>query len=237
MGGGFATSITAEFSTTRPTVYQELERSGSCRRLAAEPSFCRPICVGFCVGQSQCLPFPERLAAGTVTLSGLARPVAIEPITDNVYQHFANEPMLQDGATITASAPGGEFGSFKLTVKAPEPLVLTNYNDLALRSDRQLTFTWTASDRPDARIRLFLRSDLAHGIVHPAIIECDAPDNGSLTISADWIDWFSDAKHWGCGDCFESTIRRYTSASTDVDGTTLELFVASAVPLYLTPGI
>jgi hypothetical protein len=235
MGSGYSAAVTATFSLSAPEIYQERTRSGSCRQLTAEPGFCSEPCDGYCLAGEVCVPWPARLSAGTLTVTGLAQPVTIEPTPEALYSTYAQQPLIRPGSQITASAPGAELGAFELAVRAPEPLVVKNREQLALEQGKPLTIEWTPSDDPAARIRLWLISDYGHGPVHPAVIHCDAPDTGLITIPADWVDWLRDPSHWACGDCFESTMARYTRASTEVDGTLVELSAQSAVGLYLVP--
>jgi hypothetical protein len=234
-GSGYHTIITASFSHSAPAIYQERTRSGACRQLTAEPGFCVEPCEGYCLGSGECVPWPVRVSAGTLTVSGLAQPVTIEPTPEALYTEYVQQPLIQAGGQITASAPGAELGGFELAVRGPEPLVVTNRDQLALEQGKPLAIEWAPSSDPAARIRLWLISDYGHGPVHPAVIHCDAPDTGLITIPADWVDWLRDPSHWACGDCFESTMTRYTRATTEVDGTRVELSVQSAVGLYLVP--
>jgi hypothetical protein len=235
MGSAYSTVVTASFSHSEPEIYQERTRSGSCRQLAAEPGFCTEPCEGYSLGSGECVPWATRLSAGTLTVTGLAQPMTIEPTPEALYAAYAQQPLIQPGGQITASAPGAELGAFELAVRGPRPLVVSNREQLALEQGEPLRIEWAPSDDPAARIRLWLISDYGHGPVHPAVIHCDAPDTGLLTIPADWVDWLRDPSHWGCGDCFESTMARYTRATTEVDGTPVELRAQSVVGLYLVP--
>jgi hypothetical protein len=236
-GSAYGAVITASFSHSAPEIYQERTRSGSCRQLAAEPGFCTEPCEGYCLGSGECVPWPARLSVGTLTMTGtgLAQPVIIEPTPEALYSAYVQQPLIQSGSQIIASAPGAELGVFELAVPGPQPLVVSKRDQLALEAGKPLTIEWIPSSDPAARIRLWLISDYGHGPVHPAVIHCDAPDTGLITIPADWVDWLRDPSHWACGDCFESTMTRYTRATTVVDGTAVELSAQSVVGLYLVP--
>ncbi len=235
MGGAYSGSVVGTFATSTVFVYDELLREGSCRQLEGSPSFCEQPCDGYCVGNGECVPYPERMSVGTLTMTGLSEPVSIDPEVGNYYSYYGARQLTRPGTAIRASAPGAEFGGFDLSVLPPEPLVVSNFQDLALVAGTPLTIEWTPGSNAEARVRLWLLADLNHGQIHGAVIHCDVPDTGSLTIPAAWVDWIRDPRYWGCGDCIESHISRYTRAATTIDGTALELVVHSRVGLYLVP--
>jgi hypothetical protein len=233
-GGVGSTTITAVLSATRPAFYAEVARDGACRLLTGDSGFCRDPCDGACTSDGTCVPFPTQLGAGDITIDGLIDPVVLAPTQGNIYGAFTAGPMMQPGVSITASAPGDEFGAFSLSVEPVEPLVVTDPEQLELRAGAALDIRWTPSSRPGARVRLTLNSDTAfHGLIHPAVIECDAPDTGRLTVPASLIDPYVEPANWGCGDCAESSLARYRVSTQTVDGVDLALRTASRVGLFL----
>jgi hypothetical protein len=93
------------------------------------------------------------------------------------------------------------------------------------------TFTYAAAGS-DARVRLTLVSEYAHGAPYGSIVECDGPDTGELVVAAAIVERFPGPGN--CGRCPASTLLRYTSAATTVGGETIVLVVGSELA-FLAP--
>ncbi len=239
---GDATSysyVTAGFGTAPlPFVHTETAREGSCRLLLWENPRCGPACVdGACVAADTCEPYPTNQSAGTLTLTGLRDPTAIDPDLFNGYTTDVLDDLFADGARITASAEGDTVGAFELSVDAPNVgnLAVQNAGTLdfpAFAPDTDFTFAWTDTD-PSARVQLRMAADAAHGQPFAAMIECDAPDTGSLTVPAALLTEYIDPQHWSCGECPTQTLTRYRHATTNLgNGQTLELRVGNTVQFF-----
>jgi hypothetical protein len=125
--GEFRVDLTAHYTAVSGSIAQAVvpgdvrevaETSGGCRllrrRLLACPQPCGP---GMTCGEAgRCLPYPDNLDAGTVTLAGLARPVKMQPdptgrrYWDTTLPH----PGYRAGANIRLQASGGELPAFTL---------------------------------------------------------------------------------------------------------------------------
>ncbi|MCA9706750.1 MAG: hypothetical protein KDK70_12940, partial [Myxococcales bacterium] len=91
------------------TLYTVEAEEGECRLVTTENPFCDPPCGGgeVCTISAQCVAFPERIAVGTVTITGMEVPVAMEPAADQRY--FETElphPAFVAGAEIELQAEG-----------------------------------------------------------------------------------------------------------------------------------
>lgn len=235
MGGAWSTSATATLQRATTTPYTETSAAGSCRLLAGDGGFCAQPCDGWCRGDGTCVPFPTQYSAGAITISGLTQPVTLTPAGGAYAAWGDNGHFVQPGVAVGAAAPGGDFGGFSLSVAPPAPLVVPDLAGLAIDPARDLTIEWTPGGDPAARVHLWLHTDRGHAAIHPVVIECDAPDTGSLTVPQAMIAAYADPAAWSCGDCIPSWIERVTRARATVDGTELELRVSSQVELYLLP--
>lgn len=232
-GDVYGISITAQLRRSVLSVYAEVDRAGSCVMFESDLGFCETPCDGVCTSAGDCLPYPEQLSAGTLSVAGLSAPVAIEPAAGNYYSYYDAALASVPGDLVTASAPGDAIAAFEVSATAPTPLRIPGLADLALTAGQDLVIEWTPAD-PDARVRLNLRSDTAgHGQYAPALILCDVADVGALTVPRSLIDPFMDPSNWGCGDCIPSWIERYGHASVTADGDRIDLFASSRISLYL----
>jgi len=230
--------ITAGLGTAPlPLVHTETAREGSCRLLLWENPRCEPACVdSACVATDTCEPYPTNQSAGALTVTGLRNATVIDPDLFNGYTSDVLDDLFAQGAHITASAEGDTVGAFEISVDAPDVgnLEVENAGNLdfpAFAADTDFTFQWTATD-PSARVQLRMAADAAHGQPFSAMVECDAPDTGSLTVPAALVTEFIAPQHWSCGECPTQTLTRYRSATIDLDGETLELRVGNTVQFF-----
>lgn len=221
-----------------PTLHAEAAREGSCRLLLWENPRCEPACVdAACVATDTCEPYPSPQSAGTLTLAGLHTTAVLEPNALNGYFANVESDLFANGARITASAEGDDLGAFEISVDAPDVdnLAVQDAGTLdfpAFQPDANFEFRWAATD-PSARVRLRMAADAAHGQPFAAVIECDAPDTGSLTIPAALLTEFIAPQHWSCGECPVESLTRYRHATMDLaGGQTLELRVGNTVQFF-----
>jgi hypothetical protein len=224
-----------------PEVQEEVARAGACRLLRTEPFYCfeTPCTDQLCVGQDQCAPYPPALAAGTLTLRGAGDPVVVESFFPGMYFGHAQHDLAPPGTTLTVEASGGDLPAFTAQVEAPavaapalEGAADPGFPPLAAGTD--LVLRWSPVD-PGSRVRLFMSSDVFHGTPSPAILECDAPDTGELTVAADLVDGFVDPANWGCGECPIQYLTRYRRQVVDVAGHEIEIAVGNRADFYYHP--
>jgi hypothetical protein len=221
--------------------HTEVMSAGGCRLLEYQPSLCDPVCeTGFCV-DGECRDWPA-LDAGTLTVDGLSREVAIEPeaypFSGYGYMAWFQDDLFAEGDEITASAPGAEFPAFSLAARGVAPFELDLDDDeLDMPNGADKVFTWPAGEA-DERMRVTINANNGgHGQPFAAIIECDAPAAaGTLTIPRAMIDAFPETYRWDvCAgqDCPQSTAVRYRRDSAEVGGGTLPLLVGYQVGFYV----
>lgn len=232
-------SIRGDFAAGGPVVWQtETGREGDCRLLELEtsPEGC-DLCETLCVG-GVCEPFPDPLSAGTITLTGANVPVTLTYDYGFYYLYELVPDLFDAGDLIGVSASGDEVPAFALEALAPPALVSAELQDdeILLSDDEDFVFRWTPAGC-DARVRLTLNANNAgHGLPYAAILECDAPDTGSLTIARALIQGFPPTYRWeACAgsDCPLSSLARYTRDETALAGGTVELLVGSRVLFWV----
>jgi len=226
------------YAEAPPAPHEEVAREGACRLLTWEPAFCDPFCRdGLCIRENECVPWPDRLSAGRVTVEGTVRDLALDPDVDDYYS-LVGDPLsgsvFEPGATVTASAVGDEFPAFTLQAVGVAPLV-HDFPSFGEIPDGEMEVTWQPSGTPGARIQARFITDYGHGPIPPVVVECESADDGSLVVPAFMVAELADPANWSCGDCFPSTIRRYSRDVTTVGGHEIELVVTHDTWAYLAP--
>ncbi len=220
---GIYSTINARFASSAPlNVHTEVDRQGSCRLLTYDASpRCNPPCLnGLCTDTNRCEPFPARLTAGTITLSGLANDQTLFPDSLGNYFFDSTAKLFSPATTVTASIAGGDIDGFSQTLRAPSATSHLVIDGAGLgfpnfKRNTDFEFTWSNPDT-SARVRLFMAADNAHGQPSAAIIECDSPDTGSLTVPAALLNEFIDPQNWTCGDCPTHRLTRYRSTTVSL---------------------
>ena len=233
-------SALAQFSSDDvPPFHQETMREGDCRLLEYHGEQCQN-CWELCV-QGECRPFPQYVGAGTLTVTGLGSDVRIQDAGGYYYAVLAGRA-LDPGATAGVSASGGAYPAFEIATTQPSPIEADVPNDeITLEDGTDEEVHWTAVDPCAARVRLTLKSrTAAHGLPPVAMIECDVPDTGSLTIPHAIIEAFPETSHEEICvlvDCPASSLTRYTRATTPAGDSNAELVVESLRTLYVIHSI
>ena len=124
---------------------------------------------------------------GTVSIAGVKTAAGGSSVdltnVNNNYQTATSlaYPPFDEGSDVSVTASGGSYGQFTIHAKAIAPLVLAS-GMLPLESGKAFVLTWTAKGATsDSTIHVKL--DISHHGGTKGKIECDAADNGSLTIA------------------------------------------------------
>lgn len=223
------------YDAEQPGFHKEAMRRGDCRLLTYQPALCNTPCNGVCVEPDVCRPFPARLSAGTITIGGLKVAVSLTPQFGNDY--YLPTPLKDDlfdaGMAISAEAKGAAFPAFRVTSAGVATLDATAVvnDEIRLLDDADYAFTWAPGGDPQARLRLTLNANnRGHGAPYAAILECDAEDRGSLTISKELIAAFPSTYRWEIcagSDCPFSSALRYRRGVTTAGTRTVELIAGS----------
>lgn len=170
-----------------PDVWVAEMTEGPCKLVT--PPRCMTNCSlpQVCSGAT-CVPAPGPRNAGTVTVSGLSMPVTAMPIGDrSVYSVVhATYPVYADGAEITLKAAGADTPAFMLRGSGVAR-VQSSTTPVQVRSGQPFTLTWTPAPAAGAG-KMSIKVDIAHHGGVAANILCEAPDTGSITISAAMVD-------------------------------------------------
>ncbi len=228
-----------------PDIYTETMNDGTCRLVEFQGTFCDPACdQGWCINEV-CVPFPEWVDAGQLTVTGLKASVAVAPNYCGFQgwgycnQNTLPADLFDPGDPVTASAPGGDFPGFAVEASGVAPMVVTGLSndelDMPNGSDR--VFTWTPESDSD-RVRLVINANSSggHGSPYRAIITCESIDDGSLTIPRAMIEAFPETYRWDIcagSDCPPSWAMRYRRGTTAVDDGEVELLVGAQRLFYV----
>lgn len=178
-------------------IFKEVLDSGYCKLMKAINPTCSPDCgLGFkCVSENNCMAEPKSINAGRVTVSGLKvnktlTPVVMDPPKSNYYQMVGvnlDYPPCAEGETITLSAAGSQdAGAFTLKVRCITPLEVTSEQLLA-EDGKPLTIQWKPPSIPDVST-ISVRINISYHGGTKGEIQCECPDNGSLTIPGNMLD-------------------------------------------------
>jgi hypothetical protein len=223
----------------RPRFHRLEMEEGSCRFWSWSVQTCDD-CEGICDAEGSCVPYPTQLSAGTLTVSGLVDgSVTMAPSEYGYYpeQGFPDD-LYEPGAAISASFAGGpDLMAFELEARGVDPIEidlvdggseLGDRDALRLEDGSDLTLSW-APARPGTRVLLEIKSEnQGHGLPIDALIECEGPDTGSLTVPRAMVEAFPLKGYaYICvgRDCPFSTLTRYTWDRASVSGVEVELRV------------
>jgi hypothetical protein len=233
-GDGFGGWISAWFwDAPAAPVERLVERVGDCalydHPLSTE---CEVPCTGFCDG-TECQPWPDRMSAGTIELTGLLTDFTLVP-TDYGY---SIDPYPEGGdyfasdAAIVASAAGDDVEAFTMVSRGVAPLIAPAAMQIDLHSGQAFELTWTP-DSDGARIQLALRIGW-HGAPYRQMLLCETEDDGSLTIPVALIDRLPD---FGGPDLFQhpSEMTRFRRVVIETSTGPIELLVGSGLPAFFT---
>ena len=192
---GFTSVLGVVYDKPQPQaiIWDATLTDGACVLRIPRVPFCETPCGGsaVCVADDTCQPYAAKQDVGLVHARGLmiaggGSELDLRYLSGN-YQvpgmiRLAY-PAFAPGGGVTLAAAGSAFTpAFTLTGTGIAPLQLTSA-DPALARDQAVTLTWTPPTGGGAS-RLWLQLDISHHGGSKGKIECDAPDTGTLTLSA-----------------------------------------------------
>lgn len=221
----------------RPVYHRLAAEAGACQLWTYEVGECSG-CDGLCNADGECIPLPEQLSAGTLTLSGLAEEVTL-PFRAYGYMPESALPadLFGDDQRVTLEAAGGpDVAAFSLEVDGP-PRIATDLDPgegrddtLQLVDGEDLVVTWSPAV-PGTRVRLdILSNNRGHGLPLDAMIQCEADDAGELVVAAELVEAFPDKDYSPICvsvDCPPSSLTRFRADRATIGGRDIELRVAS----------
>lgn len=219
-GDQFA-AVSGSFLDARPRYHALHLESGECRMWTYHVEACDDGCVGtgICDAEGTCIPYPEHVSAGDVT-------VGSQTLTDTEYGYIdegglPGADLVDPGETLAASAAGGaDVGAFALEAEGVEPIAMEleiggeeGEDSLILEPGGDRTITWEPASG-DARVRLELLTDNSgHGMPVHEVIECESADDGSITVPQAMIDALPAKAYQNIcagSDCPPSSLTRFT---------------------------
>lgn len=223
--GGFQAVDDGEYGYTEGTVadailpvsvLEVVATEGDCVLYRKNNPFCTPTCTGTdtCDYNGECIPYPVNQSLGTVSISGLAVPIAMEPVVPgNLY--FATDvpyPPWSGGELVTLTSEPADLPA--LTLEGVAPMPFTPGDTLwTLTAGQPLTAHWDAPAGPvRTKVELQLLID-QHGNA-PGSLRCNFDDDGEATVSAAMLDQL---RGLGISGFPSGKLTRQTIDSTTVD--------------------
>lgn len=191
------------------TILQKVGENGDCVLLRQISPFCDPSCPSgtTCDFDGTCIPYPEPISVGMVTVKGLNKSVAMEPTapSDTYFDTQLPHPAFDPGACIELVAEGADIAGFTLYGTGVTPLEMPS-DPWVMRYGQPLQISWVPADDPQARILLTLNID-QHGL-SPVTLVCDVEDTGSFAVPAEMISALMDFGFTGLakGDIYRQTV-------------------------------
>lgn len=217
---------------------------GGCVLQVPRVPFCETPCGGsaVCVDDDTCEPYAGKQDVGAVHASGLATTTGGSEVDltyiAGTYQVPGTVrlayPPFAPGAAVTVAAAGSAFTPpFTLTGAGIAPLQVTSA-DPALAREQATTVTWTPPIG-GASSRVGVHLDISHHGGTKGKIECDVPDTGTLTLSAQLVTRLLDLGAAGFPSI--EVTRRATSSALVTSGR-VDLIIASTVERPVSvPGV
>jgi hypothetical protein len=169
-------------------------KSGACVLLTPKVPFCDPACGSdVCVGSGVCQVYPTAKSVGTVSITGLktsAGAGAVELLeVAKAYQlpggTTLSYPPFAEGDAIRVTTSGGDYAPLTLEARGIAVLEVTS-SSLVVETGKPLALAWKAAAMP-AATEIYVKLDISHHGGTKGMIECEAPDSGSLEIPASMI--------------------------------------------------
>ncbi len=167
-------------------VPEEVEVQGPCRLLRPPTLFCDPACAAgtTCDSTGTCVPAPDGVSIGTLTVTGLQAPVemtASPPVYFYTNRAPLDHPGFLEGAAVIMTA-SGEATVEPFAVGATGIGALSSpATSVMLDKDVTVSLSWTA---PASAAAAMIHIDLniaQHGGT-PGRIECEVPDTGQFDL-------------------------------------------------------
>lgn len=239
--GGFKIALEKDFTSVAGSISQAVIpaevrevviESDGCRLLRKRNLVCLPRCTpGETCGEGgNCIPYPENLDAGIVTLSGLARSVRMTPgATSRTYwDNTLPHPGFQPGASIRLETTGGDIQPLSLRGWGVSPLLLPEQS-LRLETEQPFQLLWQRGPEGPARVQLTISVD-QHGTT-PASLVCEGDDSGVLMIPGPLVTALLTA---GASGYPTASLARQTADATPVSGGCAEFLIVAETQRSLT---
>ena len=228
-GSSVAGNVADRIDALQILVAQQTE--GACTLWQRKAAACTPSCTGTqqCVRDQGCKAFPAPLSTGAVAVTGLVKPVSMQPKGANLdyfYTDFDAAPAVV-GSHLQLTSGGAAAAALSLQGIGVPAIELINPN-WTVTKGKPLAVQWKAQSGP-WQIRLALNVD-QHGL-SPVTVVCDGPDTGTLTLSSGLV---TALLNFGVSGAATATVERRTADQQNVAQGCVELVVASRVTAQAT---
>jgi hypothetical protein len=213
-----------------PAAHELIAESGPCRyyRVLALDN-CDPPCEveQRCLPGGTCAPWPERLSAGPVTVTGLKAAVTATPDDTAWYSVVPDPPadMFGAGAAISVAAAGDAVPAFEAHVAGVADMEPGWPGTLQMEDGKPLPIAWPVKG-DGARVEVAIQIGW-HGKPPTDIIWCEADEaSGGVEVPAAFVGMFPP---WGGIGLFQNPSWARRVSRTVVDGPhgPVEVMVAS----------
>lgn len=231
-GEGYSTLIGRFFAGPTPDAFPldlDTEQAGCQLKVPALPFCDEPCTPDVCTADDVCTPYPDPVAVGTLSVTGLGTALSLAPATSMVvYQSPSLAfPPCAEGARVSASTE-----TFTLEADCIAPLELTGPEPLPVKSGEVVHVTWVpASANATSRIRIGL--DVSHHGGKKGQIDCDVPDTGSFDIPEPLV-----TKLIGLGLAGYPTLNvNRVSTGVDAKNADISLLLSSSITRAVDTGV
>ncbi len=217
---------TVEDATLPLSVLEEVAAEAGCRLMKRNNPFCDPPCAAdeTCDHDGQCIPYPEAVDLGTVTVSGLSAPVSMEPVMPG-YSYFETtlpHPAFEPMSLITLKTSGGALDPFTLHGVGVDPLEVAG-ESWVVEEGQPLAVAWTPP-AGESRSTVDLRLNIDQHGLSPVTLWCALDDSGTGEVPAALVAALFGA---GVSGYPSGSLGRRTADSIAVGGGCVDLIVAS----------
>jgi hypothetical protein len=233
--GGFSIRFAEDFTSVGGNIEDrvnpgalttELARDGACRLVSPQRFNCDPPCdtaTQQCSIGDACVPPPQRIDLGTISVTGLSAPASMTPSALKNYSLVppVPHPGYEPGASITLTTAGGELDPITLQGWGVSLFELSEVP--RVDPGMATALRWMApADPGPAQVTVRLEINL-HGS-NKGSIECDFPDTGAAEIPATLIDGLIARGVTGFPTI---TVTRRSASSTQIEPGCVEFLVYS----------
>lgn len=213
-----------------------VDEQGDCRYYEALPRVpCVPDCQEgrYCSAAGECLPWPQRVSAGVVMVSGIETPLTATP-DEAAWYTVVPEPagnIFEAGDAITVSAAGAVVQAFAAEVKGVADMVPGWSGELVMKDGEPLVVTWPVQG-DGARVEVVIQIGW-HGNPPTDVIWCEADeDKGRVEVPAAFVARFPP---WGGMGLFQhpSYARRVSRALVETPAGPIEVLASSRTAIFI----
>ncbi len=219
---------------TPRAIPEVIDEVGSCRLLGPRDLFCSEGCASgeTCAGEDTCVPVPENVSAGSVSVVGANEPIELEPngITLGYSASLVDSyPGFNAGSPIHLSAGGDVTEPFEMNAVGVSPMN-SAMDVVAIQRGSAVSLQWEPADVPETPTEIYINFTLnTHGTLL-GWLECTTEDTGEFTVPEPLL---AQLIELGLSGFPRATLGRRSSDTAALDAGCVDLSVSSEVTLDL----